>query len=293
MIPEIQAKVNDTFTNAFGRTPLRQRLEDILGEAMELYRYTDLANLREEAGDLLASTIQLCNECGWSLNSLLEENIKKIEGRVVQYRTLGRKIKVAILGGAFDPIHQGHLALAQFVLNTSKTFDEVWVVPCYSHMHGKKMEPPEDRLEMCRLAAKVDGRIRIFDYEILHKLKGETYHFLKQLLSEQFAKDEVDFSYIIGLDNANTFDSWVNYQDLERMMRFVVVERQGMAPDPKVDWYLKPPHIYLRNPGTIPLISSTEIRKNLKYLDYDAVRDFLSPEVIEYIQDKDLYREID
>jgi nicotinic acid mononucleotide adenylyltransferase len=41
---------------------------------------------------------------------------------------------------------------------------------------------------------------------------------VKKLLSEDFAKNERDFSLAIGMDNANTFDKWVNHQDLERMI---------------------------------------------------------------------------
>ena len=52
---EIQKKVNDIFTKAFIHTPLTKRLEDIAGECRELCNYTNLANLKEESGDLLAS----------------------------------------------------------------------------------------------------------------------------------------------------------------------------------------------------------------------------------------------
>jgi len=79
-------------------------------------------NLKEEAGDLLASVIQLHTENGWSIE---EKTLEKIQRRKQQYRTLGRKTKVAIYGGAFDPITKGHIQVAQFILNTSKEFDEV------------------------------------------------------------------------------------------------------------------------------------------------------------------------
>jgi hypothetical protein len=52
-IKELQELVNGRFIDAFGRTPLRQRQEDILGEAIELKNATDITNLREETGDLL------------------------------------------------------------------------------------------------------------------------------------------------------------------------------------------------------------------------------------------------
>lgn len=260
---EIQAQVKETFENAFGRTPLKLRLEDILGEAIELSRYTDIANMRSEAGNLLASLIQLLNENGWDMADLVNENREKIESREDQYKTLGRKLKVAILGGAFDPIHDGHVKVAQAVLDTSKTFDEVWLMPCFRHMNNKGMAPAEHRLEMCRIAARADGRIKVFDFEISNKLSGETFNTVTRLLETEMADKEISFSWIIGLDNANTFGSWVNYEHLERLIRFVVVSRRGIERDPAVDWFLKSPHIFIDYSGDLPDISSTQLRESI------------------------------
>lgn len=289
---DLQKKINNVYLGAFGRTPLRQRLEDIQKEVTELCRYIDLTNLKEETGDALTSIIQLANEAGWTIDELVEANLEKIVKRQVQYKSLGRKIRVAILGGAFDPVTNGHIASAQFVLNVSRIFDEVWLMPCYSHLYGKEMQSPEDRLNMCKLAAKIDGRIRVVNYEIENKFSGETYHLVKQLLEEDFAKDQYEFSLIIGMDNANTFDKWVNYQDLERMIQFVVVHRLGVKRDEKVNWYLKPPHIYLpeeKSSGMID-ISSTQIRNALSYPVYhEEAKIHLNTKVLEYIKEKKLY----
>lgn len=307
----LQNIVDKTFTEAFGTTPLTQRLDDILGEAIELSRYTDLKNLREETGDLLASTLQLVNECGWDVGELIHENRDKIRKRQLQYKSLGRKKNIALLGGAFDPIHKGHIELAQFVLNTSKTFDEVWLMPCYQHMYNKEMESAEHRLEMCRIAARNDGRLKVFDFEIEQKLSGETYNMVKRLQDTDQAKHECDFSVIMGLDNANTFSNWVNYEELERMVRFVVVQRQGYEIDPKVDWYLKTPHIFLGD-AAINNMSSTRIRSALARREQQvegmlrhiplehanekvkegiekAIGYGIDPEVLNYIYENNLY----
>jgi nicotinate-nucleotide adenylyltransferase len=298
-VQQLQETVNNVFESSFSRTPLRQRIEDIYKETIELSRYVDLRNLKEETGDLLASTLQLCNENGWDASKLVQATLDKIIKRQEQYKSLGRKINVVIIGGAYDPITVGHIKMAQFILNTSKTFDEAWMVPCASHLYGKKLESAKDRLEMCNLAAQVDGRIKSFDYEISNNLGGETYHFIKRLLEEDFAKDEYDFSYAIGLDNANTFDKWVNYQDLEKMIRFVVVSRQGIKRDEKVDWYMKAPHIFLRDEnGFIPETSSTEVRKLLKVNSLDhaweqvniRLDELLDINVRGYIAKKGLYK---
>jgi nicotinate-nucleotide adenylyltransferase len=292
---ELSAKVDKVFTDNFGRTPLKQRLDDILGEAIELSRYTDLPNLEEEAGDLLSSLIQLCNENKWTPGKLVTNTLNKIERRSLQYKSLGRKTKVAIYGGAFDPITIGHIRVAQVLLNSSREFDEVWLMPVYQHMYGKKMADPEHRLAMCSLAAK-DGRIKVSDYEVKHQLAGETYNLVKRLLDEQFAKDEYEFSVAIGQDNANTFHKWHNYEHLENMIRFVVIPRLGVPFDPKVNWYLKPPHIYIApdNDEDLVQISSTDIRGMLKgggcrFGDDKTVDQYLDADVLKYIYQHKLY----
>lgn len=259
---EIQKLVDKTFTENFGYTPLKERIDDILREAIELSRFSDINNLKEETGDLLSSVFQLCNESGWDAQELIEYTCKeKIERRKEQYKSLGRKYQIALLGGAFNPVTKGHIEVAQYVLNTSKKFDEVWLVPAYKHMHNKQMEPYDKRVEMCKLAAQTDGRIKVFQYEKEKDLAGETYHLLKTLKNDK-EYENYNFSFIIGLDNANTFNKWVNYEELERMTRFVIVPRKGY--DIKSDsWYFNNPHIFLNGAEEeIPImeISSTEVR---------------------------------
>lgn len=260
-LKDIQKKINKTYTDTFGRTPLKQRLNDIQRESLELCRYLDLKSMREEAGDLFTTLVQLFNENGWAIEDLVNENLAKIKKRQKQYRSLGRKTQVAILGGAFDPITIGHIQVAQLILNQSMVFDEVYIMPCFEHIFNKKMAAPQHRLEMCKIAAQGDGRIKVFDYEIRNKLRGETYNLAKRLLEDKKYKDTHSFSFIIGLDNANTLNTWVNYEDLERLVRFVVVPRTGEKAKRKVNWYLKEPHLFIEPDNPLMEISSTEVRK--------------------------------
>lgn len=287
----IVSKVSAVFKKAFGRTPLKLRVQDILGEALELNRFTDIVNLREETGDLLASVLMLCDEAGWNPEELIESTLIKIERRSAQYSSLGRKVKVAVVGGAFDPPHKGHIGVAQIVLNATNAFDEVWLMPCFKHMYGKKMSPYEDRLAMCREAAKTDLRIRVSDFE--RDLSGESYHLVQKLVD--IYHDEYEFSLVIGLDNANSFEKWVNSEHLERLVRFVVVQRQGEEINNTITWYRKEPHIFIPNEGVIPEISSTLVKQWIKLamdgnaLYFKRLREYVPNSVIGYIGDKELY----
>jgi nicotinate-nucleotide adenylyltransferase len=252
-------------------------------------KWQDVQNLKEETGDLLSSLIKLCSESGWDTEELIKNTLKKIDSRAEQYKTLGRKTRVAILGGSFNPIHVSHIQLAQFVLNTSGQFDEVWLMPNYSSIAGKHLADSEHRLNMCKLAAKCDNRIKVFDYEIKNQLKGETYYFFKRLKEEKELTENFQFAMIIGLDNANTFDKWVNYKELERLAQFVVVPRKGIERDLSVNWYLQKPHIFLNGETPIMDISSTKLRELLNN-NSSEVLNYLDNNVYNYIIENNLYK---
>jgi len=154
--------------------PLKARLADILGEAIELSRATDFTNIDEEAGDCLASLLALHAECKLDPEQTLRACLEKINRRRGQYDALGHKLKVALLGGAFDPPTLGHIAVAKLVLDATNEFDEVWLTPCFKHMYNKQMSSAADRLTMCKIAAQGDGRIKTFDYEIKNQLAVDT-----------------------------------------------------------------------------------------------------------------------
>lgn len=294
-IKELEIKINKVFKENFGDTPFSERLKDITNEFFELMRYRTLENLEEELGDLICSLIMLAIESKWDVEKILQKTLDKIERRKEQYRSLGRKTKVALYGIAGNPIHRGHIQMAQFVLDTTNEIDEVWITPCYQHMYHKELISPEHRLEMARIAASVDKRIIIYDYEIVNKFHGETYYFVKRLNEEKELIDKYQFSMIIGQDNANTFHKWVNYQELERMMRFIVVPREGVDRDPNVDWYLKQPHIFLNKEKTgIVETSSTEIREMFKQpiteLSKQLLLKVIDENVYNYILTNDLYK---
>lgn len=263
-------------------------------------RNTGVKELKISTSDLLTTLIQLANESEWNINELIEMNLNKIKNRSLQYKSLGRKKRIAIYGVAFDPCHLGHIQVAQFVLNTSSYFDEVWMMPAYNHIYNKQMASTENRLEMCKLAANVDSRIKVFDYEIRNKLAGETYKLVKMLKNDK-DYENYDFSFIIGQDNANTFHKWINYEYLEQMMKFVIIPRKGIVRDNNVNWYLNKPHIYLNKEDeyNIMEVSSTCVKKILKKIYSNGfnselehnIKKYLNDDILSYILKHNLYNE--
>ncbi len=288
---KLQEEVKKVFQQAFGYTPFGERLKDIQNEFFELIKWNSVANIKEETGDLIASLIQLCNESNWDVEEVINDSLTKIQSRNTQYKTLGRKTKIAILGGAFNPVTNGHIQTAKFVLDTSREFDEVWLMPAYNHMAGKEMVDADMRFHMCKLASKVDNRIKVFKYEIENKMAGETFNLFKRLLNDELYKDTHNFSMIIGMDNALSFDKWVNFEELERMVKFVIVPRKGYTPNWAKHnyWFLQPPHIYLRGEKGPMDMSSSLVRLGIEEGEKSIIEKGLNPKVYKFIQNNELY----
>lgn len=292
-LDEAYKDIEKTFLEVFGRTPLGERLDDVLKQTLAVHRYTDISNLKEKVGNALVSLLMLTKEANLPPVGLIYDTLATIKGRT-HYKAFGRKKKIALMGGAFNPPTVGHLKVAQLVLNIGKLYDEVWLMPCFSHMHNKKMASVQHRLKMCELMASTDRRIRVFDFECANELGGETYQTVKKLLESDLAKEN-DFSMIIGMDNANTFHNWVNYKELEKLIPFVIVPRKGEPIKLDVTWYRNAPHVFLKPDANnqIPNISSTDIRAHRRDSFNDEcspfLKKYLTPEVLEYIMENGLY----
>lgn len=289
----LKNKVKECF-KVFDETPFGERIDDITRQYISLIRFTDLKNLREATGKLMASLIQLCNESGWDFDEVMEETLAMIDARKDQYKSLGRKKRIALFGGAFNPIQIGHIEVAKFVLKIARV-DEVWLVPAYGHMYGKQMVSGTKRLQMCELASKEYPNIKVFDYEIKHGLKGETYKFIKKLLADKFY-DNFEFFLVIGQDNANDFELWYNSEHLKNMIPFIIVPRKGVDEDENVTWYKEKPHIYLNKETDIPELCSTDVRQQLEDYwsdvegDLKPLKKMLNEEVLNFILDNKLYK---
>jgi len=286
----VQIEIAQAFQIAFGRTPLQQRLQDISKEHNELQRFLDLRNLKEELGDLLCSAIQLANENEWNVEDLIRATLAKIKHRQLQYITLGRKTRVALYGGSFDPIHAGHVAIIKLLLKFSNAFDEVWLMPDYQSLYGKFLTEASHRVAMCNIVAQRDGRVKVCDYLIQHKLLGETYNYMKRLLEDESFKDRYDFSLVIGADSAVSLPTWAGAEYLMKMVKFVVVPRPGTPFDPRCTWFLNNvENIYIEpDPEYQVDISSTCVRSN--YWKQQDVQKYLPPGVPDYINQHALYK---
>ena len=102
-----------------------------------------------------------------------------------------------ILGGAFNPITQGHLELADTALLLDEV-DRVWLLPCYGHRYNKPLEDFDHRIRMTEIAVAnwKEPRIEVKDYERKGDMDGSTWKLIEYLKSDlrRLVRDELAFS---------------------------------------------------------------------------------------------------
>ena len=133
--------------------------------------------------------------------------------------------RVAVLGGTFDPIHRGHLAIAEQVARELGAV-ETWLVPTNVPPHrGPASASNRDRLDMVRAAAAGDPGMTVLDLEL--RRAGPSY--TVDTLSELEARcPDVEIWLTLGADAAREFPNWHRREALERGARFVLVNRTGV-----------------------------------------------------------------
>ncbi len=131
-----------------------------------------------------------------------------------------KKKKVGVLGGTFNPVHNGHIQCALTVLG-SGLVDEVMLMPSNDPPHkGSSVIKPEHRLSMLNLALK-DQNIAVSELEL--KRSGITYTFdtLTELGEQNL------YYFIIGTDSFNNLYQWYRADELLNKANFIVVNRAG------------------------------------------------------------------
>jgi len=187
--------------------------------------------------------------------------------------------RIGILGGTFNPVHIGHLAIAQTVLDEFK-LDKVIFVPSNlpPHKRKKNVISARERYQMMCLAVKGNPCFDISDFEIKRKGTSYSIHTVNYFL-EQFSK-KTKFFFIIGSDMLAGLTSWKKFEELNRKVNFVAVNRKGFE---KVKSKTKVKKIDTLDLG----ISSSYIRRCLR--NGKTVKYLLPESVSNYIDKRKLY----
>lgn len=193
--------------------------------------------------------------------------------------------KVGIFGGAFSPVHKGHIALAKAAYKELK-LNEMLIIPTAQSPHKENSVPFSDRLEMCNIAFKdIDG-FAVSDIE--KKLGGKSYTINTLRALKEIYPKNTEFYLIIGGDMLFYFEHWYRYEALLKECHVVAAAREN---DSYADLYEYANELGRVKVLNLPVIevSSSYIREKIR--KGEEVGDLVPAEVMEYINLRGLYRD--
>lgn len=196
----------------------------------------------------------------------------------------GKKRRIALLGGSFNPVHLGHTMLADYLVAYGG-FDETWMsLAAMNPLKGSQIIPPGtptdiQRLEMLEIALEGSDRVRPCDIE-LHLPRPSYSIVTLRYLAEKYP--DCSFTQVIGADNWLNFERWRSYQSILTEFGVAVYPRPGYDVNPltlpeQVKWIDAPSFD----------ISSTFIRRAISENRY--MKFFLPCGVYDYIIANNLY----
>lgn len=180
---------------------------------------------------------------------------------------------ICIFPGTFNPIHEGHLKMANFALK-KYNFEKIIFIPAYVPPHKEiNSNLAKHRYKMVELAIKNNPKFEISDIE--YQSEGKSYSLItvKKIIEQYNIKDRLNF--IIGTDAFAKIDTWYKADELKNLVHFIVFPRKGDNIEHITDWDYELTDMEMIN------ISSTNIRNG-------KTNDIINVEG--YIKDNGLYK---
>jgi nicotinate-nucleotide adenylyltransferase len=192
------------------------------------------------------------------------------------------KAKLGVLGGTFDPIHMGHLVLAEQVREKLQ-LEQVIFIPCASPPHKTEQElsSAKDRFEMTKLALEGSPYFLVSDIELKREGLSYTIDTLRKL-KELYKNSEIYF--FTGSDVLNEITTWKDPEEIYKLAKIVIGIRPGFDKfDPENHFARKSTIVNITGVD----ISSTQIREKVK--KGESIKYLVPLKVEEYIKKKNLY----
>lgn len=130
-------------------------------------------------------------------------------------------MKIAVLGGSFDPPHQGHAIIAERLIKLFN-FGQVWLMPCFKHPFNKKLTSPKHRLAMTKFLRSKN--IKVSDLEIKRKKISYTIDTLNSL-KKMSPKNQ--FFWVAGSDQMKSFKKWKKWEEILEKFKLIIIPRNG------------------------------------------------------------------
>ncbi len=190
-------------------------------------------------------------------------------------------MKIGLFFGSFNPIHTGHLILAQTALNLTD-LDRVWLVvsPQNPFKDKKNLLPEYDRFRMAELALEGNEHMLASNVEFSLPKPSYTIDTLTHL-SERYKT--YTFSLIMGADNLQHFHKWKNHEAILKYYQLYIYPRSQAEPGPLADH----PHVRTFEAPMLD-ISATYIRETVR--QKGSVRYMVPEAVFGYLEENGLFR---
>jgi nicotinate-nucleotide adenylyltransferase len=190
--------------------------------------------------------------------------------------------RVGVFGGSFDPVHVGHLIVAEEAL-TRLRLDRLLFVPAArpAHKRARVLAPIEDRVAMLRLAVRGNPRFAVSRIEAAADRVVYTVETLERLARSEAAS----LVFLMGQDSLEEFDTWRDPKRILTLARLAVVPRGDRA-RPHLGAALRRRVVFLDAPRIG--ISSSEIRRRVR--GRRSVRYWVPDAVLAYLERHALYR---
>jgi nicotinate-nucleotide adenylyltransferase len=189
---------------------------------------------------------------------------------------------IGLFGGSFDPIHHGHLIVAQVLLETLR-LEQLRFIPAREQpfKHGRHAAPVEHRLAMLRLAVAGVDRFAVETVEVERPGPSYTVDTLRALRARE---PEAEFTLLIGADAAASFHRWHEAAAIPALARVVAFSRDGVLPAEAE---------FVREVVEVPAlgISATDIRQRVRA--GQPIRYWVPGPVAEYISAHQLYLDVE
>ncbi len=198
-------------------------------------------------------------------------------------------MKIGILGGSFDPIHHGHIYMANQAFK-EYSLDEVWLMPT-GHSANKdesRMTAAFHRKTMCEIAVNKYPHLLVSTLEMDSRDRSYTYRTMQKLTS-QYPMHE--FYFIMGADSLDYFLKWKYPEIISALCVLLVVNRNTFEESDLQEKIFEIQHHFSADIRIVHCpkyeISSSEIRCRLK--NNKNISEFLDENVLSYIMENQVY----
>ncbi len=199
---------------------------------------------------------------------------------------------LGILGGTFDPIHNGHLLAAEWAREVFRLQDIIFIPSARPpHKDLEVVLDSQHRYQMVELAVGDNTSFSVSAIELERAGLSYTVDTIAHYLQ---VYPDMDIYFIIGVDALQLIYTWKDLDQLLKLCKFIVVTRPGYELDKNDPCFHAVPTALWDNLELLPIpgleISSSEIRRRVA--EGKSIRYLVPPAIEKYIRDNNLYREI-